>query len=82
MWNASNKDLMGSITLSPFLARSGQKAGPPNPPRAKKLNYDLTDTCINETVAARSITHYYPKIMPFFAFKLTMIRRHKPKGAL
>ncbi|CAM4205807.1 Uncharacterised protein [Yersinia intermedia] len=24
MWNALNKDLMDSITLSPFLARSGR----------------------------------------------------------
>lgn len=53
---------------SPLLARSGQKAGPPDPPRDKKLNYDLTDTCISETVAARSITPYCLKINSFSVF--------------
>lgn len=55
-------------TIGPLLARSGQKAGPPNQPRAKNLKYDLTDTCINEAVTARTFTYYYMKIMPLSAF--------------
>lgn len=35
---------------------------------SQNLNYDLTDTCINETIAARSITPYCLKIMPFSVF--------------
>ena len=33
--------------------------------KSKDLNYDLTDTCIDENVAARSITPYCLKIIPF-----------------